>query len=190
MECMQGSLDANLLAADSMAHRAICPAVGLSVLLVCSMHLYLFASVDVSIYLSFFLSFFLSFYLSTCLAVSPFFYVSIYPSIFPSVCLSVYVSISLSLSFLSVPLSIYLSVFLLIYFVYPSVSCLSGASDQSVSGRSRKLQQRSHSANLCKSMRLTANMQVEDVWVPFAEVQKPLLLPQEVTVERPQVFRG
>ena len=135
-QCMQRLAEADLLAADSMANRAICPAMGLFVRLICSIYPCICSSLHLSIYLLVYLSclylvnlsnqpihlylvsvssqpthlssqpIFLSFFLSFCC-------LSLHPSTYPSVHLSIHLSIcpSIHISFfiLSIHLSVYLS---------------------------------------------------------------------------------
>ena len=138
LQRMQRLADADLLAADSMANRATCPAMGGSLcpvcLLVLSMYLSIFASVYVSIW-SIYLAYLSSqpiqsnypsissqpmqstypyltsqpIHLSFFLSIN----ISVYLSISLSVCLSIDRSICLSI-YLSIDLSIYLSIYLFI----------------------------------------------------------------------------
>ena len=133
LHCMQPSPGAELLAAHSMAKRAIFPAIGLSVLFICwSMHLSILSTLSVSSIssilsiLSFLsklilsiLSYLVYLILSILSYLSDLFYLSylsflIYLSIYLSIYLCIYLSICLFI-YLSTYLSAYLSTYLPIY---------------------------------------------------------------------------
>ena len=116
-QCMQRLAEADLLAADSMANRAICPAMGLFVRLICSIY-------------PMYLSIFASVYLSTGLSILPIYLVNLSNQPIHLYLVSVssqpthlssqpiFLSFYLSVVYLSIHLPIHPSIYLSIY---PSV---------------------------------------------------------------------